>query len=44
MPKHLLPVPHHKQREGADCLAACAAMVLSYLGLSVAYERLLKLL
>ena len=44
MPKHLLPVPHHKQRERAACLAACAAMVLNYLGLSVAYERLLKLL
>jgi len=44
VPKHLLPVPHHKQRERADCLATCAAMVLNYLGLSVAYERLLTLL
>lgn len=40
----LLPVTHREQAETADCLAACAAMVLDYMGMPVAYGRLLKLL
>ena len=40
----LLPISHRTQRRQADCLAACAAMVLDYLGLTVAYERLTNLL
>ena len=44
MAKILLPVTHREQAQTADCLAACAAMVLDYMGMSVAYERLLKLL
>lgn len=44
MPKTLLLVPHHQQQQPADCLAACAAMVLDYLGIQVSYGRLLKLL
>lgn len=44
MPKSLLSVPHHRQQQPADCLAACAAMVLDYLGIQVGYGRLLKLL
>ncbi len=36
MPKPLLPVTHHLQRYPADCLAACAAMVLDYFGRLVA--------
>ncbi len=40
----ILPVPHVSQRQPGECLAACAAMVLTYLGLSIDYNRLLKLL
>lgn len=40
----LLPVPHVQQRESADCLAACAAMVLTYRGGRFRYTRLVKLL
>jgi ABC-type bacteriocin/lantibiotic exporter with double-glycine peptidase domain len=39
-----LPVQHREQKQLADCLAACAAMVLDYLHKPVAYERLLYLL
>lgn len=39
-----LPVPHHKQRQAADCLAACATMVLAYHHRAVTYARLLSLL
>lgn len=44
MPDILLPVPHHTQRQQADCLAACAAMILEHLGQQVDYPRLLTLL
>ncbi len=44
MPKPLLPVTHHLQRYPADCLAACAAMVLDYFGRLVAYDRLIQLM
>lgn len=44
MPKSLLSVPHHQQQQPADCLAACAVMVLDYLGVQADYGRLLKLL
>ncbi len=44
MPTNWLPVSHQKQTERADCLAACAAMVLHHLGRSLAYKRLLDLL
>ena len=44
MPNTLLPVPHKRQRQDADCLAACAAMVLAHLGHQVDYDQLLKLL
>jgi len=40
----LLPVSHYQQRRQAECLAACAVMVLNYLQVPVRYERLLKLL
>jgi ABC-type bacteriocin/lantibiotic exporter with double-glycine peptidase domain len=40
----LLPVSHHRQKQQADCLAACAAMVLGYLHVPVAYNRLTHLL
>lgn len=40
----LLPVLHQKQRRQADCLGACAAMVLHYLQVPIQYERLLRLL
>lgn len=39
-----LPVPHLEQVQQSDCLAACAAMVLAYLGETVDYRRLLTLL
>lgn len=44
MPTILLPVPHQPQREDADCLPACAAMVLGYLGKNVSYQRIKTLL
>lgn len=44
MRRTLLPVPHRTQRQQADCLAACAAMVLEYLGRPVDYARLVTLL
>lgn len=44
MPKNWLPVPHHKQRHAADCLAACIAMILDYMDKSTNYKRLLRLL
>ncbi len=39
-----LSVPLRKQAQPADCLAACAAMVLDYLGMSVDYAQLLATL
>lgn len=44
MPDLLLSVPHREQDDTADCLAACAAMVLDYMNIPVTYDRLLKLL
>ena len=40
----LLSVSHQQQRQQADCLAACAAMLLDYLHIPVRYSRLLSLL
>ncbi len=40
----LLPVLHRPQIDQADCLAACAAMVLGYLQIPVNYDRLQRLL
>ncbi len=40
----LLPVSPFKQKQQADCLAACCAMVLTYLQTKVSYQRLLRLL
>jgi ABC-type bacteriocin/lantibiotic exporter with double-glycine peptidase domain len=44
MPGPLLNVPLHKMSQTADCLAACASMVLAYIGHPVAYDDLLRLL
>ncbi len=44
MPAILLKVPHQKQRQASDCLAACAAMILDYLKRPEPYERLVELL
>lgn len=44
MPPIILPVPHIRQHNLGECLAACAAMVCSYLDFSITYEQLLKLL
>ncbi len=44
MPRVLLTIPPHRQQGDADCLAACAAMVLAHLGQPVDYDRLLRLL
>ena len=41
---HLLPVSHIRQRQTADCLAACAAMVLDDRRVSYRYTALLQLL
>ena len=39
-----LPVPHREQVQDADCLPACVAMILEYLGRPLAYDDLLHLL
>ncbi len=44
MPTNLLPVSHRQQIQQADCLAACAAMVLTYLQIPVDYRNLLSVL
>jgi ABC-type bacteriocin/lantibiotic exporter with double-glycine peptidase domain len=44
MPPVILPVPHLQQQDRGECLAICAAMVLSYLGITIARNRLFKLL
>lgn len=44
MPKVLLAVEHLPQLSDGDCLAACAGMVLNYLGRAIDYARLLQLL
>lgn len=44
MPKRLLNIPLHRMRHEADCLAACAAMVLDYVGHPVVYTDLSRLL
>ncbi|HID64712.1 MAG TPA: hypothetical protein EYP49_18495 [Anaerolineae bacterium] len=51
MPNASLPIPprlqgvlHHKQTQSSDCLAACVAMVLDYLGCPMPYADLITLL
>lgn len=39
----LLGLKHHRQTQ-SDCLAACASMVLEYLGISYEYNRLMHML
>lgn len=40
----ILPVPFIRQRNDGDCLVACAAMVLGYMGITVAYNRVAAIL
>lgn len=40
----LIAISHRQQTQQADCLAACAAMVLDYLQVRVDYQRLTRLL
>ena len=44
MPLLILPVNHVQQQQAGECLPACVAMVLDYLGTPVAYRKLVKLL
>ena len=44
MRKRLSSVPLHRMRQTADCLAACVAMVLDYLGRPADYTELVHLL
>ena len=44
MPKTLLSVLHHQQRNEADCLPVCVQMVLFHLNIAAEYEGLLKLM
>lgn len=44
MPTILLPIPHQRQVETADCLPTCAAMVLAYLRQDISYRRIQNLL
>lgn len=40
----LLPVAHRIQQHGVDCLPTCALMMLAYMGHSVRYGRLMRIL
>ncbi|MBI4770000.1 MAG: hypothetical protein HY784_06190 [Chloroflexi bacterium] len=40
----MLSITHWTQARRADCLAACAGMVLEHLGQPVKYDRLLRVL
>ena len=40
----LLAISHQQQRQQSDCLAACAEMVLTYLGQPTNYDQLIILL
>ncbi|HLB45575.1 MAG TPA: cysteine peptidase family C39 domain-containing protein [Anaerolineales bacterium] len=40
----ILSVRHVRQQAEGECVAACASMVLGYMGLTVAYDQLLKLI
>jgi ABC-type bacteriocin/lantibiotic exporter with double-glycine peptidase domain len=40
----ILPVNHIRQLKNGECVAACAAMILTYIGIKVNYFQLLKLL
>lgn len=40
----LLSISHRRQSQQADCLAACAQMILQYLQISISYNRLLDIL
>ena len=40
----ILSVPYVQQQGVGECLAACAAMVLNYIGKPTSYRRLVKLL
>jgi ABC-type bacteriocin/lantibiotic exporter with double-glycine peptidase domain len=44
MAKLWVHVLHQKKGHETDCLAACAAMILSHLGIKVNYRQLLRLL
>ena len=44
MARIVLPVQHVPQRRIGECLAACSAMVLNFLGMPIAYDRLLRVL
>jgi ABC-type bacteriocin/lantibiotic exporter with double-glycine peptidase domain len=44
MMPQLLPVPHRPQRAEADCLVACASMVLEYLNVAHTYQTIGQLL
>lgn len=39
-----LDVPHVRQRQTSDCVAACAAMVLDYMKYSVSYEHVSRVI
>ena len=40
----LLNISHQPQQQLADCLAACSAMVLDFVGINIRYRRLLRTL
>lgn len=40
----LLSISHRQQSQQADCLAACAQMVLQYLQIPIAYSQILAIL
>ncbi len=44
MPPVLLPVSHFEQRSTGECLAAGAAMLLTYLEIPITYDQLLQIL
>lgn len=44
MPERFLKIPHIRQKSNADCLVACAAMMLESAGFRADYNHILRLL
>ncbi len=44
MPERFLKVPHIQQKSSADCLVACAAMMLEFVGFRADYAQISRVL
>ncbi len=44
LPDVFLPIAHIQQMREGECLAACAAMIITHLGINRSYQQLVTLL